>query len=132
MRRHSSAKASRRLSGGNPTTRLPPAAVTSFSCQFLSNLTFQVLFSTVIGIDIGHLLRETAIILKWFADAFIWRIQWCFGPILFITVTLGVGSAGGFPFLATPRRGSSLRVRSKEPQRSEDTDRKTVRLYSCS
>jgi hypothetical protein len=63
MRGHSPAKASRRLSGGNPTTGLPPAAVTSYSCRLVSNLTFQVLFSTVIGIVIGRFLPEAAILI---------------------------------------------------------------------
>ncbi len=82
------------MSGGNPTTGLTPAATASFWRRLLSNLTFQVLLSIAVGIGVGHFQPETAVKLKWFADAFIGLIKWFIGPIIFTTVTLGVGGAG--------------------------------------
>jgi len=82
------------MSGRNPDRGATPAPLTPIGRRLFSNLTFQVLLSIAVGIGVGHFQPETGVKLKWFADAFIGLIQWFIGPIIFITVTLGVGGAG--------------------------------------
>lgn len=62
--------------------------------RMVTNLTFQVLVAIAIGIAIGHFNPPLGVRLKDGADYFITLIKWFIGPIIFITVTLGVGGAG--------------------------------------
>lgn len=62
--------------------------------RWAGNLTVQVLIAIAMGIALGHFFPKYGIASKPLADYFITLVKWFIGPIVFITVTLGVGGAG--------------------------------------
>lgn len=62
--------------------------------RWAGNLTFQVLVSITLGIALGHFFPAQGVASKPLADGFIQLVKGFIGPIIFITVTLGVGGAG--------------------------------------
>ena len=53
-------------------------------------LRFWVLIAIVLGIAFGLLFEKQAIEAKWLADAFIQLIKTVTGPVIFVTVVIGV------------------------------------------
>src|SRR5215211_4971301 len=62
--------------------------------SFYSQLWFWVLVAIAAGIAFGLVLPETAEKAKWLADAFIQIIQAITGPVIFVTVVIGIASIG--------------------------------------
>jgi len=58
------------------------------------NLTFQVLTAIALGILVGTFFPEVGAALKPVGDTFINLIKMLIGPIIFLTVVLGIGSIG--------------------------------------
>ena len=58
------------------------------------NLTVLVLLAVSLGVALGHFVPETAVELKVLSDWFIKLIKLFIGPIIFLTVTLGVAGMG--------------------------------------
>jgi len=71
----------------NPTlfTRLP---------GFLRNLTFWVLLSIVAGAITGYVDPELGVRARWLGDTFIQIIKLFIAPLIFLTITTGIGSMG--------------------------------------
>lgn len=73
---------------------LDPGPARPLWVRLVRNLTVQVLFAIALGIALGHWAPARGESMKWLADAFIQLVKWFIGPIVFITVTLGIGGAG--------------------------------------
>ncbi len=58
------------------------------------NLTVLVMLAVSFGVALGHFVPETAVELKVLSDWFIKLIKLFIGPIIFLTVTLGVAGMG--------------------------------------
>ncbi|MBC6611827.1 dicarboxylate/amino acid:cation symporter [Hymenobacter sp. BT507] len=58
------------------------------------NLTFQVLTAIALGILVGSIFPEVGAALKPIGDTFINLIKMLIGPIIFLTVVLGIGNIG--------------------------------------
>src|SRR5215207_1781099 len=57
-------------------------------------LWFFVLIAIVLGIAFGLLFEEQALKAQWLADAFIQLIKAVTGPVIFVTVVIGIASLG--------------------------------------
>ena len=57
-------------------------------------LWFYVLIAIVLGIAFGLLFEEQALKAQWLADAFIQLIKAVTGPVIFVTVVIGIASLG--------------------------------------
>jgi aerobic C4-dicarboxylate transport protein len=57
-------------------------------------LWFYVLIAIVLGIAFGLLFQEQALKAQWLADAFIQLIKAVTGPVIFVTVVIGIASLG--------------------------------------
>ena len=57
-------------------------------------LWFWVLIAIVLGIAVGLLFEKQAIEAKWLADAFIQLIKTVTGPVIFVTVVIGIAALG--------------------------------------
>jgi len=66
----------------------------SFFFVLLTNLTFWVLISIIIGVLLGHYNPERAIEMKIVGDTFISIIKWFIAPIIFLTIVLGISGMG--------------------------------------
>jgi len=62
--------------------------------KLYTQLWFWVLIAIALGIAFGLALPETAEKAKWLADAFIQIIQAITGPVIFVTVVIGIASIG--------------------------------------
>ena len=62
--------------------------------KLYTQLWFWVLVAIALGIAFGLALPETAEKAKWLADAFIQIIQAVTGPVIFVTVVIGIASIG--------------------------------------
>ena len=62
--------------------------------KLYTQLWFWVLVAIALGIAFGLVLPETAEKAKWLADAFIQIIQAVTGPVIFVTVVIGIASIG--------------------------------------
>lgn len=60
----------------------------------ITNLTFWVLISIIIGVLLGHYNPERAIEMKIVGDSFISIIKWFIAPIIFLTIVLGISGMG--------------------------------------
>ncbi|WP_202801862.1 cation:dicarboxylate symporter family transporter [Rhodovulum sp. PH10] len=71
-----------------------PASGKKTKSPFWAGLGFQVLVSMVLGIVVGLLWPDFAVSLKIFGDIFIRLIKAAVGPLVFLTVTVGILGAG--------------------------------------
>ncbi|MER2106473.1 MAG: C4-dicarboxylate transporter DctA [Solibacillus sp.] len=62
--------------------------------KWLKNLTVQVVIAIILGIAVGAIWPEFGASLKILADIFIKLIKMLIGPIIFLTVVIGIGSMG--------------------------------------
>jgi aerobic C4-dicarboxylate transport protein len=62
--------------------------------KLLNNLTFRVLIAITLGILTGYFFPETAAKLKPLGDLFISLIKMVIGPIIFLTIVLGISNMG--------------------------------------
>lgn len=62
--------------------------------KWLKNLTVQVVIAIILGIAVGAIWPEFGASLKILADVFIKMIKMLIGPIIFLTVVIGIGSMG--------------------------------------
>src|SRR5690242_19067195 len=61
---------------------------------FYKNLTVQVLTAIVIGAAIGHVRPDWGIKLQPLGDGFIRLVKMVVGPIIFLTIVVGISSMG--------------------------------------
>lgn len=66
----------------------------SLSFRILTNLTTWVLLAIVAGILLGHHAPQTGQSMKVIGDGFIGVIKWFIGPIIFLTIVLGISGMG--------------------------------------
>lgn len=66
----------------------------SLAFRIFTNLTFWVLIAIVCGITLGHYQPETAMDMKIIGDWFIKLIKLFIGPIIFLTIVLGISGIG--------------------------------------
>jgi aerobic C4-dicarboxylate transport protein len=57
-------------------------------------LWFFVLIAIILGIAFGLLFEEQALKAQWLADAFIQLIKAVTGPVIFVSVVIGISSLG--------------------------------------
>lgn len=62
--------------------------------NILTNLTFWVLIAILCGVLLGHFNPETAQEMKIVGDSFIQLVKIFIGPIIFLTIVLGIASMG--------------------------------------
>ncbi len=62
--------------------------------QVLSHLTFYVLIAIIAGIFLGVFYPSTAVKMEWLGKRFIDLIKIFIGPIIFLTIVLGISSIG--------------------------------------
>src|SRR4051794_6727234 len=62
--------------------------------NWLKNLTVQVVLAIILGIVVGTIWPEFGASLKILADMFIKLIKMLIGPIIFLTVVIGIGGMG--------------------------------------
>lgn len=62
--------------------------------KWLKNLTVQVILAIILGIAVGAIWPEFGASLKILADMFIKLIKMLIGPIIFLTVVIGIGGMG--------------------------------------
>lgn len=62
--------------------------------KWLKNLTVQVVLAIILGIIVGAVWSEFGASLKILADMFIKLIKMLIGPIIFLTVVIGIGGMG--------------------------------------
>ncbi len=62
--------------------------------KWLKNLTVQVVLAIILGIIVGAIWPEFGTSLKILADMFIKLIKMLIGPIIFLTVVIGIGGMG--------------------------------------
>jgi aerobic C4-dicarboxylate transport protein len=62
--------------------------------KLYSQLWFWVLIAITAGILFGLVVPDTAIKAKWMAEAFIQVIQAITGPVIFVTIVIGIASIG--------------------------------------
>jgi aerobic C4-dicarboxylate transport protein len=60
----------------------------------LRNLTFWVLLAIVAGGLTGYLNPELGVRARWLGDTFIQIIKWFIAPLIFLTITTGIGAMG--------------------------------------
>ena len=76
--------------------------------KLYTQLWFWVLIAIAAGILFGLVAPDTAEKAKWLADAFIQIIQAITGPVIFVTVVVGIASIGNLARAAAwPARRSS-------------------------
>ena len=61
---------------------------------FYKNMTFQVLTAVAIGLLVGYFKPKFGAEMKWFSDAFIRLVKMVVGPIIFLTITIGISKMG--------------------------------------
>lgn len=66
----------------------------STSAKIFSNLTFWVLIAIIAAVILGHFFPETAIKTEWMGKTFINIIKVFIGPIIFLTIVLGIVGMG--------------------------------------
>lgn len=62
--------------------------------RVVTNLTFWVLLSIILAILLGHFYPETAVKTEWMGKSFINLIKIFIGPIIFLTIVLGITGMG--------------------------------------
>ncbi|MFT3947147.1 MAG: cation:dicarboxylase symporter family transporter [Agriterribacter sp.] len=62
--------------------------------KIVSNLTFWVLLAIIAAIILGHFFPETAVKTEWMGKTFISIIKVFIGPIIFLTIVLGIVGMG--------------------------------------
>ncbi len=62
--------------------------------KILTNLTFWVLIAIISGVLLGNYEPETGIKMKIIGDYFIQLVKWFIGPIIFLTIVLGISGMG--------------------------------------
>src|SRR5437660_11971109 len=60
--------------------------------RLLKNLTFRVLVAIGIGVTLGIVAPDTARAMRPLGDTFIALVRMVIGPIIFLTITLGIGN----------------------------------------
>ncbi|MEO5591548.1 MAG: cation:dicarboxylase symporter family transporter [Chitinophagaceae bacterium] len=80
----------------NPEILYHPETVNkkTFAQSILANLTFWVLIAIIAGILLGHYYPATAIKMEWLGKYFIELIKFFIGPIIFLTIVLGICGMG--------------------------------------
>ena len=80
----------------NPEILYQPEAVNkkTFAQSILTNLTFWVLIAIIAGILLGHYYPATAVKMEWLGKYFIELIKLFIGPIIFLTIVLGICGMG--------------------------------------
>ena len=58
--------------------------------KVVTNLTFWVLIAVVAGVLLGHYAPATAVKMNVLGDTFIKIIKWFIGPVIFLTIVLGI------------------------------------------
>ncbi|HEV8515973.1 MAG TPA: cation:dicarboxylase symporter family transporter, partial [Cyclobacteriaceae bacterium] len=59
--------------------------------KIISNLAFQVLVAILLGVAIGHFYPATGVKMEIIGKSFVDIIKLFIGPIIFLTITLGIG-----------------------------------------
>ncbi len=62
--------------------------------KIISNLAFQVLLAILLGVGIGHFFPATGIRMEILGKSFVEILKIFIAPIIFLTITLGIGSIG--------------------------------------
>lgn len=62
--------------------------------KIIGNLAFQVLVAILAGVCLGHFYPDTAVKMEIVGKTFVDLIKLFIGPIIFLTITLGVGAIG--------------------------------------
>ena len=83
--------------------------------KWLKNLTVQVIVAIILGIAVGAIWPEFGASLKILADMFIKLIKMLIGPIIFLTVVIGIGGMGDMKKLG--KIGGKVYFTSKSYQR---------------
>jgi len=60
--------------------------------RLLKNLTFRVLVAIAIGVVLGVIAPKTAVAMRPLGDTFIALVRMVIGPIIFLTITLGIAN----------------------------------------
>jgi len=71
-----------------------PAAQPIKKKKWYQDLTVQVLVAIVVGILAGQFAPDFGISVKWLGDVFIKMIKLVVGPVIFLTVVIGISSVG--------------------------------------
>lgn len=66
----------------------------SFWKKVITNLTFYVLIAIIAGILTGHYAPDAGVKMKAFGDGFISLVKLFIGPIIFLTIVLGISTMG--------------------------------------
>jgi aerobic C4-dicarboxylate transport protein len=72
----------------------PPQTVKSLPVRILGNLTFWVLLAVISGVLTGHYFPAFAVRMEILGTAFVQVIKVFIGPIIFLTIVLGINSMG--------------------------------------
>ena len=62
--------------------------------RILSHLTFWVLLAIIIAVILGYFFPAAAVKAEWMGTGFIWLIKLFIGPIIFLTIVLGITGMG--------------------------------------
>ncbi len=72
----------------------PPVQEKSLTYRILTHLSFWVLLSVITGILFGHYFPQQAVQTEFLARIFIYVIKLFIGPIIFLTIVLGISGMG--------------------------------------
>src|SRR4051794_31311363 len=74
---------------------LPPApGDIAVARPFYKNMTFQVLAAIAVGVAIGHVRPAWGVALQPLGEAFVRLVKMVVGPIIFLTIVVGIASMG--------------------------------------
>jgi aerobic C4-dicarboxylate transport protein len=76
------------------TPKPPPKANKSIFHAVITNLTFWVLIAIIAGILLGHFSPENGVKMKIVGERFVDLIKLFIGPIIFLTIVLGISGMG--------------------------------------
>ncbi len=71
-----------------------PVTKKSWQRTLFTNLTFYVLIAIIAGILLGHFAPEKAVKTEWIGKRFVDLIKLFIGPIIFLTIVLGISGIG--------------------------------------
>jgi len=80
---------------GFPFLCAPPSPITHHrrpNLRLLKNLTFRVLVAIALGVILGIVAPSTAVKMRPLGDTFIALVRMVIGPIIFLTITLGIAN----------------------------------------
>ncbi|MBP1225512.1 cation:dicarboxylate symporter family transporter [Flavobacterium sp. 1355] len=75
-------------------SNLPPKPQKSTLNTIFTNLTFWVLIAIITGVLLGHFSPQNAVKMKIVGDSFVDIIKLFIGPIIFLTIVLGISGMG--------------------------------------